>query len=145
MNLLLGECHQTSLMTSQHWFRQWHQAITWANVDPDLYCHMLPPGHNGIIAVMQHICCAIGFIWYSKCLHIIMMAVYMTPDHLQPSLWPMPITTYPELPDVMVSLRCTYGTIHYLMTSWREVKTPSTLLALCKRRALDPVPIKRPI
>ena len=43
MKLPSDECHWTFLMISQHWFRQWfgavrQQAITWANVDPDL-CH----------------------------------------------------------------------------------------------------------
>ena len=35
-----GECHKTSLIRSQHWFRWWlgavrQQTITWANVDQD--------------------------------------------------------------------------------------------------------------
>ena len=35
----------------QHWFRLWlgavrQQAITWANDDPDLWCHVLSLGHN---------------------------------------------------------------------------------------------------
>ena len=43
MKLLSGEYHRTPLMISQHWFRLWlgavrQQAITWANIDPDL-CH----------------------------------------------------------------------------------------------------------
>ena len=38
-------------MTSQYWFRQWigavrHQAITWANVDPDPCRHMASLGRN---------------------------------------------------------------------------------------------------
>ena len=42
------------LMMSQHWSRWWlgairHQAMTWANVDPDLYHHMASLGHNGLI------------------------------------------------------------------------------------------------
>ena len=45
------ECHGTYLKISQHWFRQWlgavrQQAITWANVDPDLCRHMASLGHN---------------------------------------------------------------------------------------------------
>ena len=41
----------TLLMVSQHWFRLWlgalrQQAITWANVDPDLCRHMVSLGHN---------------------------------------------------------------------------------------------------
>ena len=39
-----NECHWTSLMIRQHWFRQ--QAITWANVDPNLCLHMASLGHN---------------------------------------------------------------------------------------------------
>ena len=52
VNLALDECHSTLLMISQHWFREWlgaisQQAITWANVDPDLCRHMasLDPTH----------------------------------------------------------------------------------------------------
>ena len=45
------ECQGTSPMISQDWFRQWicavmQQAITWANVDPDLSRHMASLGHN---------------------------------------------------------------------------------------------------
>ena len=45
MKLASGECHKTSLMISQHWFKWWvgafrQEAMTWANVDPDLCCHM---------------------------------------------------------------------------------------------------------
>ena len=41
----------TSLIISQHWFRQWlgairQQAITWANVDLDPCRHMTSLGHN---------------------------------------------------------------------------------------------------
>ena len=44
VNLPLDECHSNLLMISQHWFRYWlgavrPQAITWANIDPDL-CHI---------------------------------------------------------------------------------------------------------
>ena len=40
MNLPLGDCHWTSLMISQHWFRRWlgadrQEAITWTNVVQD--------------------------------------------------------------------------------------------------------------
>ena len=45
------ECQGTSPMISQHWFRLWlgtvrQQAITWANVDPDLCRHTASLGHN---------------------------------------------------------------------------------------------------
>ena len=40
--LALDECHSTLLMISQHW----HQAITWANVDPDLCRQMASLGPN---------------------------------------------------------------------------------------------------
>ena len=41
-----GECHKTWQMKSQHWFISRHQAFTWANVDPDLCCHMASLGHD---------------------------------------------------------------------------------------------------
>ena len=53
-SLVKDECHRTLLMMmSKHWFRQWlgvvrQQAITWANVDPELCRHMVPLGHNEI-------------------------------------------------------------------------------------------------
>ena len=48
----LWKCYQSnatyriSPMTRQHWFRQWldavsQQAIAWANIDPDLYHHLV--------------------------------------------------------------------------------------------------------
>ena len=54
MKLPSDECHWTLLMTSQHWVRQWlgavrHQAITWANVDPDLCHHMASLGHSELM------------------------------------------------------------------------------------------------
>ena len=39
-----GKCHKISLMISQHFFR--NQAITWANVNPDLWHHMMSLSHN---------------------------------------------------------------------------------------------------
>ena len=49
--VLWGECHRTSLIISQHWFRYWlgavrQQANTWFNVDTDLCHHMASLGHN---------------------------------------------------------------------------------------------------
>ena len=46
-----GECHNTSLMISQHWCRWWlgaarHQVINWTSVDLDLQHHMTSQGHN---------------------------------------------------------------------------------------------------
>ena len=43
-------------MISQHWFRQWlgaigQQAITWANVDPDLCRHMVSLGQNELNSI----------------------------------------------------------------------------------------------
>ena len=45
VKLCSGECHRTSLIRSQYWFKEWlgavrQQAITWANVDLDLSHHM---------------------------------------------------------------------------------------------------------
>ena len=46
VKLLSGEGHQTPLMKNEHHLRWWlgairQQAITWANDDPDLCCHMV--------------------------------------------------------------------------------------------------------
>ena len=54
MKFLPGECLWTSLMISQHWFRQWlgairQQAITWANDDLDLCRHMASLDSNELI------------------------------------------------------------------------------------------------
>ena len=46
------ECHWTLLMISQHWIRWRHQAITWANVDPDLCRHMASLGLNELKPIM---------------------------------------------------------------------------------------------
>ena len=51
VKLYSNECQWTLLMVNQHWFRQWlgavrQQAISWANVDPDLRHHMASLGHN---------------------------------------------------------------------------------------------------
>ena len=52
LKFLSGEYHNTSLIISQHWLRQWlgaarQQTITWANVDPDLWRHMASLGDMG--------------------------------------------------------------------------------------------------
>ena len=44
VKLPAGKCHWTLLMISQHFIRQ--EAITWANVDPDLCHHMTSLGLN---------------------------------------------------------------------------------------------------
>ena len=51
MKLSSDEYRWTFLMVSQYWFRWWlgavrQQAITWANVDPDLCRHMASLGPN---------------------------------------------------------------------------------------------------
>ena len=51
---LSEECHRTSLMRNQHWFRKWlgavrRQAIIRANVDRDLFRRMASPVHNELI------------------------------------------------------------------------------------------------
>ena len=53
--------HWTSLMMSQHW----HQAITWANVDPVPCRHMASLGHNVLNPMRLLHCCL-------KCLHCIL-------------------------------------------------------------------------
>ena len=54
VKLFSGECHKSTLMISQHWFRWWfsaigQQAINWADVGPDLCHHMALLGHNELI------------------------------------------------------------------------------------------------
>ena len=49
-----AECHVASLKISQHWLRWWlgavrHQAITWANVDPELCHYMASLDHNELM------------------------------------------------------------------------------------------------
>ena len=43
---------------SPHWFGYWQQAITWANVDPGLCCHMASLSHNEL---KQNISCFVYF------------------------------------------------------------------------------------
>ena len=51
VKLLSGECHKNSLIETQYWFSYWlastkQQAITWANLDPDLCHHMVSLSRN---------------------------------------------------------------------------------------------------
>ena len=53
-----GECHKTSLMISQHWFRLWlgagwQQTITWTSVDQVLCCHMVLLGHSELAHILH--------------------------------------------------------------------------------------------
>ena len=88
MKLLSGKCYRTSLMITQHWFRLWlvairQQAITWANVDPDLCRHLASLSLNEltsprfkkyqqakylVIAVTSHEHCDISDHWQINCL-----------------------------------------------------------------------------
>ena len=75
VKLLSGECHRKLLTRSQYWFRQWlgavrQQTITWANVDPVLYCYMVSPGHNGLthwgrdkMDAISQTTCSSAFSW----------------------------------------------------------------------------------
>ena len=54
VTLFSRDCHRTSLMINQHWFRRWlgavrHQAITWTNVNSELCHHMTSLSRNEII------------------------------------------------------------------------------------------------
>ena len=49
---------QNTLIISQHWFRYWfgaisYQAITWANVDPDMYHNLVSLGHNELVIIKR--------------------------------------------------------------------------------------------
>ena len=46
MTILLDECHSTLLIISKLCWC--YQAITWANVDPDVCCHMVWLGHSAL-------------------------------------------------------------------------------------------------
>ena len=48
------ECNMTVFTLIQHWFRQWYgairqQAITWSNVDSDLWRHLALLDHSGLM------------------------------------------------------------------------------------------------
>ena len=106
-----GECHWTTLMWSQHWFRKWlgatrHQAIKWANVYPDLYHHMASLGHNELstwkcISGMtpavpcQHHKLPVQWAISMRIAHVKSRPVYMNPHQkqkiqsCQTSQWPL--------------------------------------------------------
>ena len=70
MKLASGGCYRASPMTCKNCFRWWfvaikHQAIAWANVDPDLYPHMVSPGHNELIIDCMFNC-LIFMLWYTR-------------------------------------------------------------------------------
>ena len=53
MKLPSEKCHLTPLVISQHWFRQWldavrQEAIIWANAEKDPCRHMVSRGLNGL-------------------------------------------------------------------------------------------------
>ena len=57
---LWGECQKNSLVIIQHWIRWWlgairQQAITWANVDLELWCHMASPGHSELMHTITYL------------------------------------------------------------------------------------------
>ena len=66
VKLLSCECHRTSFVSCQHWFKYWlgavrQHAITWANVvDPYLCRHMASLDHNELICLD---CCIL--YWYN--------------------------------------------------------------------------------
>ena len=71
VKLFSSKCHRTLLMTSQHWVRKWlgairQQAITCANVDPDLCRHMVSLGHNELRGVLDSPC-LLCITWEKKC------------------------------------------------------------------------------
>ena len=54
VKLIISQCHRTPLMICQHWFPQ--QAITWANVDLDVYRHMVAPCNNEVDKTQTQLC-----------------------------------------------------------------------------------------
>ena len=106
------ECHKTLLMISQHWFRWWlgavrQQAITWANVDPDLCCQMASLGLSELMC---------GLPWVN-----LMVAGALVPNVYAPvevciyvglSTWCAdvgPTMGHIRVADALVSHRCRVG------------------------------------
>ena len=59
-----GNCHWAPLMMIHHWFRKWlggviQQAITRANIVPDLCRHMTSLGHNKFTLNMRRLSCLV--------------------------------------------------------------------------------------
>ena len=106
--LSLWDCYQVKAtlshdLRSQYWVRQWlgtvrQQAITWANVDPDMCHHMAWLGHNGLKkhgnkfalpviylhgAGIWNLC-----VWKTRIRFILLYVVKQEPQHQQPRYWP---------------------------------------------------------
>ena len=78
MKLSSSECHKILSIRSQHWFRYWlgairHQAITWANVDPDLCHHMVVLGHNWVKCSIN---CKLIYSFLQWCVHLVSRVAY---------------------------------------------------------------------
>ena len=89
MKLPSDECNWNLLMISLNWIKYWFcafrlQAITWANVDPDICQHMAPLDHNELrkwhekwhaVRTLRWHC----FLYHFVCilLHIIVQHIYM--------------------------------------------------------------------
>ena len=63
------EWYRNLLMISQHWFRYWlgavrQQAITWANVDPDLCRRMASLGHNKHVRLILSVFTCLKYHWW---------------------------------------------------------------------------------
>ena len=80
VTMLSDECQWTLLTIRQHWYRQWlgafrQQAITWANVDPDLCRDMASMGHSGLrythcFCILFCILVLTGYQWSLYRIHI---------------------------------------------------------------------------
>ena len=89
VKLVLGECRWAPLIISQHWFRWWlgairQQAITWADIDPELCHHMVSLGHNELTHLLvPHICVGgYGQHWFRQWL-----VAYSVPSHYLNQCW----------------------------------------------------------
>ena len=65
VQLLPNECQWTILMISEHWLMQRlcavkQKAITWAKVDQDHNCNMMPLGYNELKHDNPHSLCSVG-------------------------------------------------------------------------------------
>ena len=106
MKFLSGE-YNTSLVISQQWFRQWlgavkQQAITWANVDPDLWRHMASLCHNGLTYILQ----ITYYMWY---------------EFVPVMAW-CPLDNKPLTEPIMPKIKCSKSDRMCINSNWKYVE-----------------------
>ena len=128
------ECNWILLMISQHWFRYWlgavrQQAITWANVDPDLCRHMTSLGPNELI--IYDMSC-----YLYPAVMIILMIDYTFSNNFSYSFWHF-LLDFSEFHSVELVL---YIELNRIDSITGPVEPPYTLR---NTQVLGPVPCKK--